>query len=91
MLQGARTPAIVPKSLEAYLLLGGAVLLDYGTPMDEVYELIEKTRLETWSITDNGSNFQQRSLFGSLPQVDSDIAAYSDEEEVDPIESENGV
>lgn len=44
LLQAAGATAIVPELLEASLLLGGAVLLDYGTPIEEVNALIEEAR-----------------------------------------------
>lgn len=44
LLQAAGATAIVPELLEASLLLGGAVLLDYGTPIEEVNALIEESR-----------------------------------------------
>ncbi|KAI0559020.1 K(+) efflux antiporter 1 [Gracilaria domingensis] len=46
LLQAAGATAIVPELLEASLLLGGAVLLDYGTPLDEVNSLVEEARSE---------------------------------------------
>lgn len=52
LLQAAGATAIVPELLEASLLLGGAVLLDYGTPMEEVNALIEESRSE--NLTDLG-------------------------------------
>lgn len=45
LLQMAGATAIVPELLEASLLLGGAVLASYGTPVEEVNALIEVTRL----------------------------------------------
>lgn len=44
LLKAAGATAIVPELLEASLLLGGAVLLAYGTPPDEVNALIEDNR-----------------------------------------------
>lgn len=44
LLQLAGATAIVPELLEASLLLGGAVLLEYGTPVEEVNSLIEESR-----------------------------------------------
>lgn len=49
LLQAAGATAIVPELLEASLLLGGAVLLDYGTPIEEVNALIEDQRSENVS------------------------------------------
>ncbi|PXF46412.1 K(+) efflux antiporter 3, chloroplastic [Gracilariopsis chorda] len=46
LLQASGATAIVPELLEASLQLGGAVLLDYGTPMDEVNSLVEEARAE---------------------------------------------
>jgi voltage-gated potassium channel Kch len=44
LLKAAGATAIVPELLEASLLLGGAVLLSYGTPADEVNSLIQESR-----------------------------------------------
>jgi len=44
MLQLGGATAIVPELLESSLLLGGAVLLSYGTPIGEVNSLIEESR-----------------------------------------------
>lgn len=49
LLQAAGATAIVPELLEASLLLGGAVLLDYGTPIEEVNALIEEARADNLS------------------------------------------
>lgn len=49
LLQAAGATAIVPELLEASLLLGGAVLLDYGTPVEEVNSLIEEARMQNLS------------------------------------------
>lgn len=67
LLQAAGATAIVPELLEASLLLGGAVLLDYGTPVEEVNALIEEGRhahLVELGITDSitsklGSSFRE--------------------------------
>lgn len=67
LLQTAGATAIVPELLEASLLLGGAVLLDYGTPIEEVNALIEEARSENLTelgIADSitatlGSSFMQ--------------------------------
>lgn len=67
LLQAAGATAIVPELLEASLLLGGAVLLDYGTPIEEVNVLIEESRAENvaaMGISDSvtatlGSSFKQ--------------------------------
>jgi len=47
MLQLGGATAIVPELLESSLLLGGAVLLSYGTPIEEVNSLIEESRKKT--------------------------------------------
>ena len=47
MLQLGGATAIVPELLESSLLLGGAVLLSYGTPIEEVNSLIEEARKKT--------------------------------------------
>jgi len=47
MLQLGGATAIVPELLESSLLLGGAVLLSYGTPIGEVNSLIEESRKKT--------------------------------------------
>lgn len=47
MLQLSGATAIVPELLESSLLLGGAVLLSYGTPIEEVNSLIEESRKKT--------------------------------------------
>lgn len=44
LLKAAGATAIVPELLEASLLLGGAVLMAYGTPADEVNSLIQDSR-----------------------------------------------
>lgn len=44
LLSSAGATAIVPELLEASLLLGGAVLMEYGTPADEVNALITGNR-----------------------------------------------
>lgn len=44
LLTSAGATAIVPELLEASLLLGGAVLMAYGTPADEVNALITDSR-----------------------------------------------
>jgi monovalent cation:H+ antiporter-2, CPA2 family len=44
LLKAAGATAIVPELLEASLLLGGAVLMAYGTPADEVNALIQSNR-----------------------------------------------
>lgn len=44
LLKAAGATAIVPELLEASLLLGGAVLMAYGTPADEVNALIQDNR-----------------------------------------------
>jgi len=46
-LQLGGATAIVPELLESSLLLGGAVLLSYGTPIEEVNLLIEEARKKT--------------------------------------------
>lgn len=72
LLQAAGATAIVPELLEASLLLGGAVLLNYGTPIHEVNSLIEEKRMETWndlSIDDNNSA-TLRSQFRNLQDVE---------------------
>lgn len=46
-LQLGGATAIVPELLESSLLLGGAVLLSYGTPIEEVNSLIEEARKKT--------------------------------------------
>ena len=46
-LQLGGATAIVPELLESSLLLGGAVLLAYGTPIEEVNLLIEEARKKT--------------------------------------------
>lgn len=74
LLQAAGATAIVPELLEASLLLGGAVLLDYGTPLEEVNSLIEEARAENVTelgIADSltaslGSTFRQ---FGGLEKT----------------------
>ncbi|GJD06139.1 K(+) efflux antiporter 3, chloroplastic [Galdieria sulphuraria] len=47
-LQLAGATAIVPELLESSLLLGGAVLLAYGTPIEEVNALIDEARKKTF-------------------------------------------
>jgi len=47
-LQLAGATAIVPELLESSLLLGGAVLLAYGTPVEEVNALIDEARKKTF-------------------------------------------
>mmetsp|Transcript_31700 Transcript_31700/g.75327 ORF Transcript_31700/g.75327 Transcript_31700/m.75327 type:complete len:718 (-) Transcript_31700:1030-3183(-) len=47
MLQLGGATAIVPELLESSLLLGGAVLLSYGTTIEEVNSLIEEARKKT--------------------------------------------
>lgn len=69
LLQAAGATAIVPELLEASLLLGGAVLLDYGTPINEVNQLIEKTRSDAWNdlALDENNSATLRSQFKNLP------------------------
>lgn len=83
LLQSAGATAIIPELLEASLLLGGAVLLDYGTPVEEVNSLVEEARAENVTelgIADNitatlGSTFRQlQSLDGSQETVELDSA-----------------
>eukprot|EP00177_Eucheuma_denticulatum_P003708 GFKZ01006709.1.p1 GENE.GFKZ01006709.1~~GFKZ01006709.1.p1 ORF type:complete len:849 (-),score=121.05 GFKZ01006709.1:2059-4605(-) len=81
LLQSAGATAIIPELLEASLLLGGAVLLDYGTPVEEVNSLVEEARAENVTelgIADNitatlGSTFRQlQSLDGSQETLELD-------------------
>jgi monovalent cation:H+ antiporter-2, CPA2 family len=54
LLKAAGATAIVPELLEASLLLGGAVLMAYGTPADEVNALIQDSRRS--NVGDIGTN-----------------------------------
>ena len=74
LLQAAGATAIVPELLEASLLLGGAVLLDYGTPINEVNQLIEKTRSDAWNdfALDENNSATLRSQFRNLPVNESE-------------------
>lgn len=91
LLQAAGATAIVPELLEASLLLGGAVLLDYGTPMDEVNALIEETRQKSFNMTLNGATL--RSQFGSLedPELDEAVTEDDDLTEEESVEDRRDV
>lgn len=93
LLQAAGALAIVPELLEASLLLGGAVLLDYGTPIEEVNSLIEEARAANVEAIGMGgsitatlsSSFKQ---LGKLQEPDSakdngDAGKHDDDEQVD--------
>lgn len=91
LLQAAGATAIVPELLEASLLLGGAVLLDYGTPIEEVNALIEEAREAhveelglTGSITATlASSFKER-----VKRIDNDSAVVVSSE--DTVSSKGG-
>lgn len=91
LLQAAGATAIVPELLEASLLLGGAVLLDYGTPITEVNSLIEDTRMKSWNdlAIDENNSATLRSQFRHL-QDDMDEESEA-EEEGDPFEGPDKV
>lgn len=88
LLQAAGATAIVPELLEASLILGGAVLLDYGTPIAEVNSLIEEARaanLSELGIADNltatlGSSFRQLENLGKPDREKEHAAKEGDEE-----------
>lgn len=82
LLQAAGATAIVPELLEASLLLGGAVLLDYGTPIEEVNSLIEEARMETWNdlaLSDNNSASLRSQFRNSSEEAAALVAAEGEE------------
>ena len=72
LLQAAGAKAIVPELLEASLLLGGAVLLDYGTPIEEVNAMIEHARSE--NLTELGTADNVTATLGSTFTQLSDLS-----------------
>lgn len=95
LLQASGATAIVPELLEASLQLGGAVLLDYGTPIDEVSSLVEEARAE--SLAELGLEDSVTATIGSVfkrsdspPKVedetdDGESVEEEDESEEEPI------
>lgn len=84
LLQAAGATAIVPELLEASLLLGGAVLLDYGTPIEEVNALIEEARAE--HVSEMGLSASVAATLGSSFKQ---MARQSDDKDEDGDEDED--
>eukprot|EP00871_Galdieria_phlegrea_P006061 jgi/Galph1/942/GphlegSOOS_G5699.1 len=88
-LQLAGATAIVPELLESSLLLGGAVLLAYGTPVEEVNSLIDEARKRTFKEAglsigtsalnprDNSTDSKNKKSFSVAPTEESDKSTSS--------------
>lgn len=88
LLQSAGATAIVPELLEASLLLGGAVLLDYGTPVDEVRAAIDEVANANYSDVEDENSITLRSRFRDYPIQSLENGTKENEEIADKGEEE---